>query len=481
MIFSREIAEGPPRRALAGAGRRRLAHALEELSPLLRAEIVVLFAVTAVLLAYHAGENYYGSLADGAQETMVTLASRVLFGALLLATAILVQFAPRIVQRAHDRELLRAAPVPPGVENAWRSDLLALSTVPLAVLGLGLFLPPARFGLWGPLAGSIAAWISWLWASSQCVSLVVAWAPEGRLGPGGVGGMVGRAIHFLCVPLMGALYFLARETTALLVNPGASVSLWITLLIGLGLGFAARRLAERNARRAEPVLQRLAEHRATLEWKRKTSRRRQSRNVLLPGGGSRKAIVAWMAKDLRVALRTPTLRVHWLLVAFLKGVALVLAFANGQHAPWPFCGLLLVAADVVAGIAILLHWSIELPGWIWGSTTPRHQQWLARLAPPLLASLAASALLAAWAAVEIGWEVARPLALWTGISGMSLVVAAANLGLASPPRSPLGQNLYGLGLFFSLLVSAVYPVIGWTVLAAFALYTMRSLARDPRP
>jgi hypothetical protein len=442
---------------------------------------VVLFAVTAVLLAYHAGENYYTPVDDGAGETVVTFASRVLFGALLLATAILVQFAPRIVQRASDRELVRSTPVPPEVEIGWRCDLLALAAVPLAALALGLFLPPLRFGEWGAVLSSIATWLVWLWAVSQCVAVVVSAAPEGRLGPGGFGGAVGRALHFLCVPLAGALYFGARELSGAVTDLGGVVSLWVTLGIGLALGLAARSFATTIAAAGEGARQRLAEHRATLEWKRKTSRRQRPRSSLLPRGGGRQAVMAWMAKDLRVALRTPTLRVHWGTVLALKLLALVLAFANGPRAPWPFCGLLLVASDVVAGIAVLLHWSIELPGWTWGSISPRSQQWLARLAPPLLASLAASAALAAWAAVAIGWEVARPLGLWTVVAGASLVVAAANLGSASPPRSALGQNLYGLGLFFSLLVSAVYPVVGWTVLAAFAVYTTRSLARDPRP
>jgi hypothetical protein len=451
------------------------------LSPLLRTEIVVLFAVTAVLLAYHAGENYYAPLSTDDTETMVTFASRVLFGILLVAVAILVQFAPRIIQRSADRELLRFTPVSSRVESAWRCDQLGLATVPLAVVGLGLLLPPLRSGEWGGVIASIATWLGWLWAASQIVAVVVSWAPEGRLGPGGLGGALGRALHFLCVPLVGVLYFLARETTGQFVDLGAPLSMWITLAMGLLLGFGARTLVKGMASGAEPALQRLAEYRATIDWKRKTSRRRQQRNSLLPGTGSSQAITAWMAKDLRIAYRTPTLRIHWLLVVLLKLAALILAFANGEHAPWPFCGLMLVASDVVAGIAILLHWSNELPGWTWGSTTPRYQQWFARLALPLAASLAASALLAAWAAVQIGPDVARPLALWTVVSGVSLVVAAANLGSASPPRTALGQNLYGLGLFFSLLVSAVYPVVGWTVLAAFALYTMRSLTRDPRP
>jgi hypothetical protein len=416
-----------------------------------------LFAVTAVLLAYHSGENYYGSLADDPDETVVTFASRVLFGALLLATAILVQFAPRIIQRATDRDLLRCAPVPADVEMGWRSDQLALAAIPLAALALGLFLPPLRFGEWAAVLSSISTWLVWLWAASQCVAVIVVAAPEGRLGPGGLGGALGRGLHYLCVPLVGALYFGARELSGSFTDIGGVLSLWATLGLGLGLGLSARGFATAIAAGAEPALQRLAEHRATLVWKRKSTPRRQQRNSLLPGGGSRKAISAWMAKDFRVALRTPSLRVHWALVILLKLLALILAFANGPRAPWPLCGSLLVASDVIAGIAILLHWSIELPGWTWGSTTPRSQQWLARLAPPLFASLVASAVLAIWAEVTIGWEVARPLGLWTVVSGVSLVVAAANLGSASPPRTALGQNLFGLGLFFSLLVSAA----GW--------------------
>ena len=73
------------------------------------------------------------------------------------------------------------------------------------------------------------------------------------------------------------------------------------------------------------------------------------------------------------------------------------------------------------------------------------------------------------------------LALWTGGSGCSLVIAAANLGAATPSRSALGQNLYALGLLSTFLVGAVYPIVGWVLLSVFALYTLRALARDPRP
>ena len=80
----------------------------------------------------------------------------------LLATAILVQFAPRIIQRSGDRELLQTSPVPAEVETGWRCDQLALAALPLAALALGLLLPPLRFGQWATALSAVAAWVAWL-------------------------------------------------------------------------------------------------------------------------------------------------------------------------------------------------------------------------------------------------------------------------------------------------------------------------------
>jgi hypothetical protein len=117
---------------------------------------------------------------------------------------------------------------------------------------------------------------------------------------------------------------------------------------------------------------------------------------------------------------------------------------------------------------------------VFSAPVPRRVTWLAKTAPALALVLGSAAALSAIAAVRANAHTGRVLLLWTGVSGASLVLAAANLGQASPPRSPLGQNLYGLGLFSCVIVGSVYPATGWLVLAAFALYTLRSLARDPR-
>jgi hypothetical protein len=106
--------------------------------------------------------------------------------------------------------------------------------------------------------------------------------------------------------------------------------------------------------------------------------------------------------------------------------------------------------------------------------------WTAKALPALGLVLGAAIALSAIAVFRANLHTGRVLLLWTGVSGASLVLAAANLGQASPPWSPLGQNLYGLGLFACVIVGSVYPLVGWLVLAAFALYTLRSLARDSR-
>jgi hypothetical protein len=450
------------------------------MGPALRLEIVALFAASAALLAIHAGERYYGSDPLDPTVTTVTRLARVLAAEIVLATLVLALLVPRLHARTSDSGFLRAAPVPPRADAGWRADGLAAASLPLAALGLGLLLPPARWGEAGLVLLAFLTLVAWLWAASQAHALVSTWSPEGRWGPGGPGGLLGRAVGLALVPAFGAAFYAARELSARLADPGRAPSLLVTASIGALLGAGGRAAAVAVAEGSATARARLAEHREVLEWrKRRARQRRRMWPVVRPWGGG--PITAWAAKEALVALRQPGLRAQWLLVLTLKVAGLGLALGARGEPPWAVAGLLLVLSDAAAGVAILMSWSHEQSAWAWGAPSRLRTQWAARALPALALSLAASGVLAATAWVRIGEHIAKPLSLWTVIAGASLVLSAANLGPASPPRSALGQNLYGLGLFSASLVSAVFPVVGWAVLAAFALYTARSLARDPRP
>jgi len=70
---------------------------------------------------------------------------------------------------------------------------------------------------------------------------------------------------------------------------------------------------------------------------------------------------------------------------------------------------------------------------------------------------------------------ARFILAWCLLAGLSLVVTAANLALASFPETGVAQNLFWAGLLVCLILSAVIPLFGWVVLVAFALYSFRQL------
>lgn len=442
--------------------------------------MVSLLVLATLLLAIHSGQSYFQFDPSDPQSTNVTHASRILAAALTLAVLALVFFASRRSTRSPERALLQALPIPARSWAAWRADELAAASAPALVLGAGLLLPPIGFGDWPVSLAAIFAWAAWLWAISQIVALVFTWSPEGRWGPGGVGGFAGRALPYLCVPVALGLYFVAREISAAVSDVRSPASLATTAALGAVIGIAARRLAlalaPASARAAAAVMER---HEGS-EWKRARSRRAERRPRLWRPR-ARGPLAAWIRKEAALARRHRGLRAQWVVVLALKAAALSVGLRPEPQGVWVFAGFLLVLSDAVAGVALLQHWTREQPAWTWGSPSPRSAQWAARAVPALAASLTGSISLALIAWLRAGPSVAKPLALWTGVSGASLVIAAANLGPATPPGSALGENLYGLGLFSAILVGAVYPVVGWGVLAFFALYTVRSLTRDPRP
>ena len=478
-IVPRHAEVAPAYRALVRTGLRRVRNGVRSLPLVLRLEIVGLAVVSVVLLATYGATSYYEPDPTDPQASLVTRVSRLVAASLALSTLVLALLAPRVSVRGGDARGLAALPVPPRARAAFRADRLAFLSVPMLVLGFGLFLHPAAFGQGTVSAFAVLAWTAWLWAASQLVQAVDAHCLEGRWGPG-LGGIAGRAVIFLSPVLLVFLYGEARVATGAVIDLDRAASFAGTAALGVALGVLCRVLAERAGAAAWPAEMRLAEHLAIRRWKRR--RARASRAAVTRrhrADTPRRRTLAWMAKDARLVLRIASLRGQWILAFVLCVLPLALVL-DRQPPAWVFAGLVIVLGAASAGVGLLLLWYHEQPLFVFSAPVPRRVPWTAKALPALGLVLGSAMALSIIAAIRANPHTGRVLLLWTGVSGASLVLAAANLGQASPPRSPLGQNLYGLGLFACVIVGSVYPLVGWLVLAAFALYTLRSLARDPR-
>lgn len=440
----------------------------------LRLEILSLAVLTVVLLATYGAQSYYEADPADPTASLVTRVSRLVAASLALSSLALSLLAPRVSVRGGDARGLAALPVPPRALAAFRADRLAFLSLPMLVLGLGLFLHPLAFGQGRVSAFAVLAWTAWLWAASQLVAAVDALCLEGRWGPGLLG-VAGRAAPFLAPILLVFLYGEARAATGRVIDLDRASSFAVTAVLGVALGAILRALAERWGAAAWPAEMRLAEHLAIRRWKRGRTRALRATHRHTP----RTRTLAWMEKDARLVRRMASLRGQWIFAAVLCVLPLVLVL-RPEPPPWVFAGLVIVLGAAATGVGLLLLWYHEQPLFVFVAPVPRTVPWTAKAVPALALVLGSAVALSAIALFRANAHTGRVLLLWTGVSGASLVLAAANLGQASPPRSPLGQNLYGLGLFACVIVGSVYPLVGWLVLAAFALYTLRSLARDPR-
>jgi len=470
-------APGPAYRALTRAGLRRAVNATRALPLFLRLEIVGLTMFSVVLLATYGATSYYEADPLDPGASLVTRVSRLVAAGLALSTLVLALLAPRLSVRSSEARGLAALPIPPRARAAFRADRLAFLALPMLVLGFGIFLHPLAFGKGTVSFFALVAWTAWLWAATQLVAALDALCLEGRWGPVWKG-FLGRAVILAAPFAMVFAYGEARSLTALVADLDRPYSFALTAAIGVVLGAVLRIVAAGIGASSWPAEMKLAEHLAIRRWKRR--RTRAARPRASSARAPRSRVIAWAAKDFRLVRRMASLRGQWLLAAFLclTPIALVL---QREPPAWVFAGLMIVLGAAAAGIGVLLLWYHERPMFVFSSPVPRRVTWLAKTGPALALVLGSALALSAIAAVRANGHTGRLLFLWTGVSGASLVLAAANLGQASPPRSPLGQNLYGLGLFSCVIVGSVYPATGWLVLAAFALYTLRSLARDPRP
>jgi hypothetical protein len=478
-IVPRRDEVAPAYRALVRAGVRRVQNGVRSLPLVLRLEILALAVLSVVLLATYGAGSYYEADPADPSASLVTRVSRLVAASLALSTLALALLAPRVSVRGGDTRGLAALPVPPGARAAFRADRLAFLSLPMLVLGLGLFLHPLAFGQGTVSAFAVLAWTAWLWAASQLVAAVDAYCLEGRWGPG-LGGIAGRSVIFLAPVLLVFLYGEARAATGTVIALDRASSFAVTAVIGVALGALLRLVAERAGAGAWPAEMRLAEHLAVRRWKRRRARAwRQTQSRPGHKGTARPRTLAWMRKDARLVRRVASLRGQWIFAVVLCVLPLALVL-EPEPPPWVFAGLVIVLGAAASGVGLLLLWYHEQPLFVFVAPVPRRVPWTAKALPALGLVLGSAVALSAIAVFRASLHTGRVLLLWTGVSGASLVLAAANLGQASPPRSPLGQNLYGLGLFACVIVGSVYPLVGWLVLAAFALYTLRSLARDPR-
>jgi hypothetical protein len=445
----------------------------------LRLEAVGLAVASVVLLATYGATSYYEADPADPTASLVTRVSRLIAASLALSTLVLALLAPRVSVRGGDARGIMALPVPPQARAAYRADRLAFLSIPMLVFGFGLFLHPAAFGKGSVSAFAMIAWAAWLWAASQLVATVDAYCLEGRWGPG-LGGIAGRAVILAAPVALVFLYGEARAATGAVISLDRASSFAGTAALGLVLGVLCRGLAVRAGAVSWHAEMRLAEHLAIRRWKRRRARATETPSAA-PGtvDRPRRPTLAWMQKDARLVRRVASLRGQWIFAVLLCAVPLALVLQREPPA-WVFAGLMIVLGGAASGVGLLLLWYHEQPPFVFSAPVPRRVPWTAKALPALGLVLGSAAALSVIAAIRANAHTGRVLLLWTGVSGASLVLAAANLGQASPPRSPLGQNLYGLGLFACVIVGSVYPLVGWLVLAAFALYTLRSLARDPR-
>ena len=461
--------------ALRRAAWLRLAHGWRSLGRVVQAQIVLGAVGLPALLADHA-QRYYTASAPGA-DPLVPWIARVVVLLTLVLGLLLARLGPGLFLRAADETFLAVTPLSGAARFRYRAWQLAIMAVPAAWLGTGAIVPLLWNGDAGLFVRSLALWISgaalaWAWCAT-----VSALAPR----PGR-----GQAAYELVVGLAPAGLLLAvRALTGFLVPLAARDSLWVTALLGLVLAAlvvtgAARSawLHARRERALEAMRGRGDRRRGSGTTDAGVRAARTAPGRALPRWG--RGALALIQRDAWIARRSPRVGGPWLAGILLKalGFASVLVPAGVEGGrPWALAGASLLLGDAMFGGAVIAQMDFELPNLFFGAPLTRVRRWWAAAGPALLASGAATLALAAvaWAAPDGGQETARFILTWCGLAGLSLIVTAANLALASFPEVSVAQNLFWVGLLVCLILSAVIPLFGWVVLVAFALYSFRQL------
>ncbi len=451
--------------ALRHAAWLRFGHGWSGLGRVVQAQILVGSIALPALIADHAQRFY---TADDLTPWIV----RVVALLCLLLGLLLARLGPGLFLRAPDETFLALAPLTGGARFRYRAWQLALLAAPAVWLGTGGILPLLWNGDAGLFARALALWLTWAAATWAFSAAVAGLAPA----PGR-----GQALFELLVGAVPAALLLgARRLTALLVPLANRDSLWLTaglgVVVAVALALGAARSSWLHARR----------ERALEGMRGRADPRRRSRDAPAPARSAR-ALPAWpqgagalMRRDFAIALRSPRVGGPWLAGLTLKGLAFAAVFAPGAAEagrPWALAGASLLLGDALLGGAVIAQMEHELPHLFFGAPLSHARRWWGEAGPALVVSAVAALALAlvAWLAPDGGPDTARFILTWCLLAGLSLIVTATNLVLASFPEVSVAQNLFWIGILVCLVLSAVIPLFGWVVLVAFALYSFRQL------
>jgi hypothetical protein len=455
-------AEAPREAALRRAAWQRFRHAWAGLGRVVQVQIFLGAIGLPALLADYA-QRFYTS------NELVAWIVRVDALLVLLLGLLLARLGPGLFLRAPDEAFLATTPLSGGARFRYRAWQLALLALPAMWLGTGGVLPLLWNGDPGLFACGLALWLAWAaFAWAFCAAIAGLAPAPGR----------GQSLfETIAGALPALLMFGSRQLTGLAMKLERRESLLVTAAIGAVLAWALARGAARSHWLHERRERTLEAMRGRADSLRSSSGRR-NRPRALPRWP--KGAWALVARDFRVATRSPRVGGPWLGALLLKGLAFASVLAPGAAQagrPWALAGAALLLGDALLGAAVIAQMEHEWPHLFFGAPLSHARRWWGEALPALLLSaLSALALAAvAWASPDGGAMTARFILAWCLLAGLSLVATAANLALASFPETGVAQNLFWLGLLVCLILSAVIPLFGWVVLVAFALYSFRQL------
>ena len=386
----------------------------------------------------------------------------------LLLGMLLARLGPGLFLSAPDETFLATSPLSGAARFRYRAWLLALFSFPAVWLGAGGVLPLLWNGNTLLFVGGLALWLGWAAAAwALCATTAGLAPPPGR---------ALSAYQLVTGVLPAGVLLGVRALTGLAIPLENPASLFVTALLGALLAgllaWAAARWTWLHERR----------ERAIEAMRGRGDARRSARK-----GGARRTLPSWprgawavVARDFRVATRSPRVGGPWLGALALKGLAFAGVLAPGAAdagRPWALAGASLVFGDALLGASVIAQMEHERPHLFFGAPLSHARRWWGGAAPALLVSALSALGLAAvaWFAPDGGPMTARFILVWCLLAGLSLVATAANLAMASFPEVSVAQNLFWVGLLVCLILSAVIPLFGWVVLVAFALYSFRQL------
>lgn len=453
---------------------RRMRHSWQGLGRPVQIQIALGALGLPALLADHAQRFYVAG--EGGREALVPWIVRVVVVLVFLFGVLLARVARTFFLTANDETFLSSTPLSRAERFRHRAFQLALAGLPAVWLGAGAVLPLLWNGDFGLFAAGMALWIAWAglaWAFIAASAALL--PPPGR----------GQALFELVQGAVPALLlWAARPLTGLWIDLARRESLWGTAALGALVCVALAVLSPRSTAllaRRDRTLEHQRSHDSHASAKARHRARKRGRRF---GQGP----MALAVRNLVLAMRTPRVAGPWAAGLLLKvaGFAAVLAPADGASgvvwpagsaAPWALAGALLLFGDALIAGALIAQMEWEDPEGFFGAPVSRKARWWVQSGPALVVTALSAIGLAAVALLrpEEGFATARFILVWCGLAGLSLLVTATNLALASYPEVGVAQNLFWVGLLVCLILSAVIPLFGWVVLVAFAAFSFRQL------